>query len=126
MRALALVLALAMPARALAGEEVTPIAKEQPAPFTGLLVPEPRMIDLLQAEIDAEQRAAELAIERDYSKSLDSMYKEKLAEATKPPAFFDRPDVRFWGGFILGGVAVGFAVYGGAKLVQAIGDGPAH
>lgn len=116
--------ALALPARALAGEgDVVPIMKDKPAPFSGLLVPEARFTQLLEAEIKVSELEARLKAEQRFGISLEDMYKSKLAEATKPLAWYETASFHHWLGFTIGVAVATVAIYGGSRLVVASGNG---
>jgi len=122
--ALALAGALALPARALAGEDdVVPVLKDKPAPFSGLLVPEARFTQLIAAEIRVNELEARLKSEQRFSISLEDMYKSKLAEATKPLAWYETASFHHWLGFTIGAALATVAIYGGSRLVVASGNG---
>jgi len=117
-------LALLLPARALAGEgDVVPVLKDKPAPFTGLLVPEARFTQLLEAEIKLSEAEARLKAEQRFSVSLEDMYKSKLAEATKPLAWYESASFHHWLGFTIGAAIATLAIYGGSQMVRASGNG---
>lgn len=130
MRAWALLLLFAIPARAYADapaeappQLVVPLLEGKPAPFQGLLVPELRFTQLLQAETDAKDFKGQLDIERNYSGALDEMYSKKLEEAAKPPPWYDTPSFRTGFGFTLGVLTTMVTVWLGTKVVKAIESG---
>lgn len=122
MKIIAFALLLAFPTAALA-DDVTPVLKDKPAPFTGLLVIEERFVKMLDAELAVEELSGRLKIEQRYAENLEKMYTKKLEEATAPPAWYDSPTFRMGFGFTLGVVVAVLAVYGGARLAEAGNSG---
>lgn len=102
------------------GEKVVMVEKDNPAPFTGLLVPELRFTKLLEAEITAEKLAGELKIQKDLTDNLEQVYNEKLREAVKPLKWYETPAFNRWLGFGIGIVVTGLAVWGGIEIAKAV------
>lgn len=96
------------------------VEKDNPAPFTGLLVPELRFTKLLEAEITAEKLAGELKIQKDLTDNLEQVYNEKLREAVKPLKWYETPAFNRWLGFGIGIVVTGLAVWGGIEIAKAV------
>jgi hypothetical protein len=120
--ALTVVISLSMVGQAWA-DDVTPQKAGEPAPFTGLLVPEARFTELLEAEIELVKLKKQQKIDEKYMLNLEDMYKKQLTEATKPPKWYETPSANRWFGFTIGIVVTALAVYGGAQLVKASGNG---
>jgi hypothetical protein len=100
-------------------QEVVPVQTGKPAPFTGLLVPEKRMVELLESEVRVEGMKRDLEIQIKYANSLDLMYTKQLEKAVAPEPWYQ--DHRFvavvW--FLFGVATTSLAVYGGVKIVEA-------
>ena len=101
-------------------EEVVPLMKGEAAPFSGLLTPEDRMAELLEAEVERDKLKGELKVEKRYSEGLDLMYRDKLLDATEPPPFWDSPSFNWWLGFSIGVLATGLVIYGSVEVYKAI------
>jgi hypothetical protein len=120
MKAIAVIVVLSMvPAWALATEEVVPVQAGKAAPFTGLLVPEQRMMELLKAEAEVDGLQQKLKIQIKYADSLDAMYMEQLKKATAPEPWYRDPRLHATIGFVVGVAATSLAVFGGVKIVEA-------
>lgn len=98
---------------------VTPVLKGKEAPFTGLLVPEGKFTKLMESKLENDDLKGQLNIQKNLTKNLEGVYLKRLEEATKPPKWYQTGEFKFWLGFILGGAAVGLAVYGAVEVVKA-------
>lgn len=116
----AVILFMSMPAWA--QEKVVPLKAGDAAPFTALLVPEARLTELLEAELELEKLKKQQKVDEKYMLSMEAMYKLQLAEATKPPKWWETPSANRWFGFTIGIVVTALAVYGGAQIVKASGN----
>ena len=100
--------------------KVVPLAKDTPAPFTGLLVPEARFTELLEKEIQADGLAGKLKIQEKLTVDLENIYTKRMGEMAKPLAWYETPEFNRWLGFFIGvGVTAG-VVYGGVKMMEAM------
>lgn len=104
------------------GQKVVPQKAGETAPFTGLLVPEQRFTQLLEAELDAEKLKRQQLVDKKYILSLEEMYKAQLAKATQPDKWYEKPSANRWFGFTIGIIVTVLAVYGGIKIVEANKD----
>jgi hypothetical protein len=100
--------------------EIVPVMTGDAAPKSGLLVPELRFNELIQAEIDLGKTAKDLKAEQALSKSLERVYEKRLAEALKGVPWYEQPTYNRTVGFIAGVVVAGLAIYAGAKLAEAV------
>lgn len=105
-----------------APQKIVPQKAGETAPFTGLLVPEKRFIQLLDAELQAEKLKRQQNVDKKYILSLEEMYKAQLAKATQPPKWYEKPSANRWFGFTIGVIVTALAVYGGVKIVEANKD----
>ena len=103
--------------------DIVPVLKLKPAPFTGLLVPEKRFTQLLEAELKLDSTEQKLAAQVRFTDSLETMYKKKLEEAAAGPAWYETPSFNRWLGFTIGIVVTGLVVWGGTEIVKATGNG---
>lgn len=103
--------------------DIIPVLKGKKAPYTGLLVPEGRFSELLQAELELDSANRKLQVQIRFTDSLESMYKTKLQEAAAEPAFYEAPSFNRWLGFTIGIVVTGLVVWGGVEIVKATGNG---
>lgn len=113
----ALATLLAFPAVA---QDIVPVEEGKLVPYTGMLVPEDRFIELLEAEIELEGLKRKYEVEKRFNEAMETMYKKKLEEAVSPPDWYETPTANRWFGFILGIAATGLAVWGGTEMVKAI------
>lgn len=100
-------------------EDTIPLIEGEVAPFTGLLVSEDRFYELLQKEVDLEKTQVELRLERELRKKVEEIYTGALAEATKPPPFYETPRFNLGAGFTVGVVVTVGAVWAGTEIVKA-------
>lgn len=101
------------------GPEITPVKKGEQAPFTGLLVPEARYIELLEAEMERDNLKVKLRLEMKYITDLELFLTTKLKEAAKSPAWYETASFNRWFGFTLGIIVTGAAIWGGVEVVNA-------
>lgn len=99
---------------------VTPVTKDAPAPFTGLVVPEGRFAELLQAEVDVEELTGKLEIQERLLSNVEKVYDQRLEAATRPQKWYETPAFNRWLGFGIGVVVTGLAVWAGKEIVEAI------
>jgi hypothetical protein len=102
-----------------AGDNVQAIKKDDPAPFTGLVVKEKRFTELVEAELTATDLRVKLDIQERTSKGIEEVFERRLRQATEPPPWYKTNEFNFWVGFTLGIVVAGAAVYAGVKVVEA-------
>ena len=96
--------------------EIVPIKKGAVAPFSGLLVPEERFVELLQAELRAELLEGKLRIKDKTERALESMYQRHLKRATEPIPWYEKPSFNRWLGFGIGVIFTGLAIYGTVQI----------
>ena len=101
-------------------QSVVPVEKDQTAPFTGLLVPEARFVKLLEAEQEVPVLKGQLKVQTTLTEKVESLYSDKLVEATKPPSWYQTTEFHRWLGFFLGVTVTCLAVWGGNELVKAV------
>lgn len=99
--------------------DVIPLEESNPAPFTGILVPEARFIQLLEAESELVLLRKEHEVQQRFAASMEKMYKKQLSNAVEPSAWYETPVANRWLGFVLGAVATSLAVWGGIEMVKA-------
>lgn len=102
------------------GQNVVVVTEGQAAPFTGLLVKEARMTELVEAELSVADLRGKLEIERRFAKSIEDTLEKRLLEATKPTPWYEQPDTNRWIGFAIGVVVTGLVVWGGVEVMKAI------
>lgn len=123
MRTLALILMALIalsPNAAVRAQEVAPLMKGQPAPFSGLLVTEGRFTSLLEMEIEASDLAGQLEIQKRLTSNLEVLYTRKLEAAVEEPAWYEKPSFNRWLGFGIGVAVTVLAVYGASQLKRAM------
>ncbi len=98
---------------------IKPILKDQLAPFTGLLVPEARFVEMVEAELAVDDLKGKLKIQTNLTTNLESIYVKRMEEMAKPPKWYQTGEFQFWLGFTLGFVATVAATYGAVKIVEA-------
>ena len=118
---MAVIFSLALVDKANANDKVVIMKQGEVALFTGLLVPEKRFIESMEAEVAAKKLKMELEVERRFTLNLEKMYKSKLQESTKPVVWHRTTSFNRWFGFTIGVVLTGLAVWGGAEVVKASG-----
>lgn len=98
---------------------VKPILKDQKAPFSGILVPETRFVELMEAELAVDDVKGKLLIQTNLTTNLEGIYVRRMEEMAKPPLWYQTGEFNFWLGFALGVVITGAATYGAVKIVEA-------
>lgn len=106
-----------------AGRDIVPLLAGRAAPYSGLLVPEARYVEFVEAEINLEASEQRLAAQIRFTNSLESMYRGRLEDATKPLAWYKAPSFNRWVGFGIGIIVTGVVVWGGVEIVKATGNG---
>lgn len=95
--------------------DVVPLERGDPAPFDGLLVPEGRFVELLEAENKARELEVRLALAERTGEAIEGLYRRRLEEATAIP-WYDSPTFNRWLGVVLGGALAGVAVWTAAEI----------
>lgn len=103
--------------------KIAPLMEGSAAPFSGLLVPEERFTELLQAELERDSYKAKYEAQKKHTIAVEDLYSEKLKEAAKPPPWYETPSFNRWLGVILGVAVTGFTLWGATEMVKASGDG---
>jgi hypothetical protein len=98
---------------------IKPVVKGQPAPFTGLLVPEARFVEMVNAEITVDELKGKLEIQVNLTHNLEEMYTRRMEEMASPPKWYQTGEFNFWVGFTTGVVVSGMAIYGAVRIVEA-------
>ena len=98
---------------------IAPLMKGQCAAFTGLLVPERRYTEFLDAELTAKDLRGKLDIEAKKHDALETMYQDKLKQASEPTPWYKEPSFNRWLGFGIGVAVTALAIYGGSELAKA-------
>ena len=98
---------------------IVPLMEGKCAAFTGLLVPEKRYTEFLDSEVTARDLRGKLEIEAKKHDALDSMYREKLKQASEPTPWYEEPSFNRWVGFGIGVAVTALAIYGGSELAKA-------
>ena len=84
---------------------IVPLLEGAQAPFMGLLVPEARYDEFIQAEIDVYELTARLKAAERVSALLEGVYLTKLKEAATTH-WYDSPSLNRWLGISLGAFVV--------------------
>jgi hypothetical protein len=113
--ALVLLLLLTVPTET---PEIVSVLRGDPAPFQGLLVPEERFVELLEAENAVRELQARLAASERTLELVENAYMQRLENASSPVPWYASPTFNRWLGFGMGIAATGLAVWGGLELVQ--------
>ena len=98
---------------------IAPLMKGQCATFTGLLVPEKRYTKFLDAELRAADLRGKLEIEAKKHDALETMYQDKLKQASEPLPWYKEPSFNRWLGLGIGVVITSLAIWGGSELAKA-------
>lgn len=101
--------------------DIVPVKEGSQAPFTGLLIPEGRYVELLAAEVEHGKLVIELRLEKQYSLRLEPFLLGKVQEAGKQE-WWDSISLNRWFGFTLGVIVTGLAIWGGIEVVKANSD----
>ena len=103
------------PGEASEGPAVVPLKKGASAPFLGLLVPEARFVELLEAENKARELAAKLAAADRTAILIEQVYLTKLEQAAIVH-WYDSPSFNRWLGIVMGAGLAAVAVWGAGEL----------
>lgn len=95
--------------------EVMPVKQNDRAPFTGVLVPEGRFIELLEGERLSRELEVRLEAAEHTSAAIEAVYRRKLEGAGVVP-WYDSPSLNRWLGIVLGGAVAGVAVWAVVEL----------
>lgn len=98
--------------------EVVPLTQGQESPFSGLLVPEDRFIELVEAETKVRELELKLKAAEQTSVAIEQVYRRKLEEAVTVP-WYDSPTFNRWLGIVLGGALAGVSVWAVVELQAA-------
>lgn len=98
---------------------VVPLLKGSEAPFSGLLVPEPRFREMLLAEGEVYAFQDRLASERKAYDDLEKAYLNALDQSSKPKPWYQSAEINRWLGFG-GGVLVAALVTFGVVEVYKV------
>jgi len=93
---------------------VVPVEQHEPAPFAGLLVPEARFVQLLEAEQRAEELLVRLRVAEHTSSAIEQVYQDAV---TVP--WYDSPSFNRWLGIVVGGAIAGVSVWAVVELQAA-------
>lgn len=96
---------------------VVPLKKGTPAPFLGLLVPEARFVELLEAENQARELKARLAAAERTAALVEQVYLTNLEQAAIV-SWYDSPSFNRGFGIFLGGAATALSIWGAAELTK--------
>lgn len=96
---------------------VVPLKKGASAPFLGLLVPEARFVELLEAKNKAHELAARLAAADRTAEIVEQVYLTKLEQAAIV-RWYNSPSFNRWLGIFLGTAVTGISVWGASKLTK--------
>lgn len=105
------------PRKVSAGPGVVPLKEGAPAPFLGLLVPEARFVELLEAENKARELAARLTAAERTVELVEQIYLTKLEQAAIV-RWYNSPSLNRWLGIVLGAAITAGAVAGAAELTK--------
>lgn len=97
-------------------EGVVPLKKGGRAPYRGLLVPEARFVELLEAENKARELAARLAAAERTAELVEQVYLTKLEQAAIVH-WYDSPSLNRWFGIVIGAAIAG-AAWGTAEVIK--------
>jgi len=97
---------------------VVPLQRNYRAPFDGLLVPEARFIELLEAERWSKELEVRLEAAEQTSAAIEQVYRGKLRDAVATP-WYDSPSFNRWLGIVVGGAVAGLAVWAVVELQAA-------
>lgn len=100
------------------GNKVVSLLKDQPAPFSGLLVPEVRFKKYLELEMENEDLRYQLRLKDKLLTTQEAIYTEQLQQAQKKAEghIWERPEFNRWLGFGLGVAITAFAIWGAGQL----------
>jgi len=119
MKAIAVLLILALVSPAVAQDHAG-IVKDQPAPFSGVLVSEDKFTEYLTLELRVEELEGRLEIQENLVQNVEQVYSKKLEVATRPEKWYETPGFNRAVGFLIGvGLTIG-VFFGGAELAKAM------
>jgi hypothetical protein len=98
--------------------KITPLKKNTAAPFTGLLVPEARYVELLEAELSAKSLRGTLEAYKIKDQAMEQFIEKRLQRLADPPLWED-PKVALAVGLVVGVVATAAATFGTWTLSEA-------
>jgi hypothetical protein len=98
--------------------QVVPLGRNHRAPFEGLLVPEERFIELLEAERWSKELEARLDASEQTAAAIEQVYRGKLRDAVAVP-WYDSPSFNRWLGIACGVALSGVAVWAAVELQAA-------
>lgn len=114
------VMVLALVAAEPPDPQVVPLTRNYRAPFTGLLVPEARFIELLEAERWAKELEVRIDAVEQSAGAIEAVYRSKLKDVVAVP-WYDSPSLNRWVGVILGAAVVGGAFWLAVEIQAANG-----
>lgn len=118
MKVFLLLVALSFPVAA--QDDHAALMKDQPAPFSGILVKEDRFSEYLTLELQIESLLGKLEIQENLVSNIERVYSIKLEAATRPERWYESANFHMIVGFIVG-VGVTVAIfYGGAELAKSV------
>lgn len=112
------VMVLALVTADTSDQVVVPLQQDKPAPFAGLLVPEARFVELLEAEQARRELEVKLKAAEQTSVAIEQVYQAKLRDAVAVP-WYDSPSFNRWLGIFVGGAITGMAVWAVVELQAA-------
>lgn len=119
MKAVAVLLIFALVSPAVAQDHAG-VLKDQPAPFSGVVVSEQKFTEYLTLELKVEELEGRLEIQENLVQNVEQVYSKKLETATRPERWYEGAGFNLVLGFLIGfGVTVGI-FYGGAELAKAV------
>ncbi len=112
-------LGVVAPAQATTTPEAIPLERGSVAPYTGLLLPPPRYIDLAETEIDLERCETARRADQDLARQIEATCLEHL-DAARSGACADRCVFDRWLGFAIGIATTVIFTYVGARTIGAL------
>lgn len=98
---------------------IVPVQKDAPAPFTGLLVPEGRYTELLEAELSVGEFRDKMEAYRIKDEAMEKFIEDRLQRLADPP-FWEDPKVALTAGLVVGVVVTAVAIFGTWQLSEAV------
>lgn len=90
-----------------------------PAPFTGVLVPEVRFTRYLELDMKVQDLEGRLKIQMKLGGDLDLYYTKQMAKLAEPPAWYQGTELNRWVGFFIGVGVTALALWGAHELIGA-------
>lgn len=119
MKAIAFLLIFALISPAVAQDHAG-VLKDQPAPFSGVVVSEQKFSEYLDLELKVEELEGRLEIQENLVQNVEQVYSKKLETATRPERWYESSGFNAVLGFLVG-VGVTVAIfYGGAELAKSM------